>query len=181
MYGMRIWMVALLTMLTAAGCGDDEHRGYDVAAQDAPAPGPQPGANAARPAPPPPARPRTAADSARERTRIDGLRQTVMAAFARGSRLKAREVAELRLDKNATQVASAQRLGLRVSGDAETQRLVREGRLVALGASTEFWVLRGVRHSVDGSAWLAISSRAMWPSTSAMRTNSPSRMGPWLS
>ncbi|HEX6042130.1 DUF5715 family protein [Longimicrobium sp.] len=140
---MRSWILAGALAVAAAGCGGDEHRGYDVSAQDAPAAV----AQAARPAPPPPPRPMTAADSARERTRIDALRQSVTAAFAKGSRLKAREVAELRLDKNAMQVASAQRLGLRVSGDAETQRLVREGRLVALGDSTEFWVLRNMDHS----------------------------------
>jgi hypothetical protein len=127
----------------AAACKDDEHKGYDVAAQEAPARV----ARAPRPPRPAPARPMTAADSARERTRIAAKRDSVVAAFGRGSRLKAREVGELRLDKNAEQVASAQRLGLRVSDEAETQRLVRAGRLVALGDSTEYWVLRDMDHS----------------------------------
>lgn len=141
---MRFWMVAGLALTFAAGaCGDDEHKGYDAARDE------QPRASASaqaapRPAPP---RPMTAADSARERTRIAAKRDSVVAAFGRGSRLKAREVGELRLDKNARQVSSAQQLGLRVSGDAETQRLVRAGRLVALGDSTEFWILRGMDHS----------------------------------
>jgi hypothetical protein len=142
MRAMRSWIVAG-ALVAVAGCGGDEHRGYDVAAKDAPARATQ----APRPAPPAPPPLMTAADSARERARVAALRDSVMAAFARGSRLTAREVAELRLDKNATQVASAQRLGLRVSGDAETQRLVRAGRLVALGDSTEFWILRDMDHS----------------------------------
>lgn len=133
---MRICRVALLALL-AAGCAGDEHRGYDVAAREP----------ARRPAPPVPPPLTTAADSARERTRVAALRDSVLAAFARGTRLTAREVAELRQDRNAEQVAAAQRLGLRVSGDAETRRLVREGRLVALGDSTAFWVLRGMDHS----------------------------------
>lgn len=144
---MRSWILAGALAVAAAGCGGDEHRGYDVAAQDAPARGAQTQANAARPAPPAPPRPLTAADSAREQTRIAAMRDSVAAAFAKGSRLKAREVSELRQDKNAEQVAAAQRLGLRVSGDAETQRLVRAGRLVALGDSTEFWILRDMDHS----------------------------------
>lgn len=144
MHAMRFWMVAGLALtFAAAACGDDEHKGYDVEAQEPAARA----AQAPRPPRPAPPRPMTAADSARERTRIAAKRDSVVAAFGRGSRLKAREVGELRLDKNAKQVASAQQLGLRVSGDAETQRLVRAGRLVALGDSTEFWILRGMDHS----------------------------------
>jgi hypothetical protein len=144
MRAMRCWMVAGLALTLAAGaCGDDEHKGYDVAAQESAARV----AQAPRPPRPAPPRPLTSADSARERTRIAARRDSVVAAFGQGSRLKAREVGELRLDKNARQVASAQQLGLRVSGDAETQRLVRAGRLVALGDSTEFWILRGMDHS----------------------------------
>ncbi len=143
---MRSWILAGALAVVAAGCRD-EHRGYDVGAQDTPARTTQPPANAARPAPPAPPRPLTAADSAREQTRILAMRDSVAAAFVKGSRLKAREVSELRQDKNAEQVAAAQRLGLRVSGDAETQRLVRAGRLVALGDSTEFWILRDMDHS----------------------------------
>jgi hypothetical protein len=71
----------------------------------------------------------------------------VRAAFARGTRLKAREVGELRLDKNAEQVAAARKLGQRVSGKAEIDRLVSAGRLVALGDSTPYWILRDMPHS----------------------------------
>jgi hypothetical protein len=71
----------------------------------------------------------------------------VAAAFEKVPRLKAREVGELRLDRNAEQVASAQRLGVSVSGQAEIDRLVRAGRLVPLGDSTQYWILRGMDHS----------------------------------
>ncbi|HEX2190618.1 MAG TPA: DUF5715 family protein, partial [Longimicrobiaceae bacterium] len=69
------------------------------------------------------------------------------AAFGRVAGLGAREVAELRQDRNAEQVASAGRLGVRAAGPAQVERLLREGRLVALGDSTPYWVLREMEHS----------------------------------
>jgi hypothetical protein len=144
MYGMRMWMVAVLTML-AAGCGDNEHDGFDDAREDARAPVTK--AATPRPAPVAPARPMTAADSVQARARVAAKADSVRAAFARGTRLKAREVGELRLDRNAEQVAAAGKLGQRVSGMAEIQRLVRAGRLVALGDSTPYWILRDMPHS----------------------------------
>jgi hypothetical protein len=142
MRGMRSWMmVALFSVLTGA-CGGDEHRGYVREAEATPLRATQP---AARPAPPP--RPMTAADSAAVRTRIAAESTAVAAAFAKVPRLKAREVGNLRLDKNATQVASAQRLGLQVSGQAEIDRMVQQGRLVPLGDSTQYWILRGMDHA----------------------------------
>ena len=129
-------------LLAADGCGDNEHDGFGDAREEAR----PPEAKAAPPRPAPP-RPMTAADSARERARVAARADSVRAAFARGTRLKAREVGELRLDKNAEQVASARSLGQRVSGKAEIERLVSAGKLVALGDSTPYWVLRDMPHS----------------------------------
>jgi len=39
-------------------------------------------------------------------------------------------------------------MGVRAGGEANVERLVREGKLVSLGDSTEFWVLRKLTHSV---------------------------------
>jgi hypothetical protein len=140
--------------MLVAGCTQDEHRGYD----DQPE---QPRARvtqAARPAPVPAARPMTAADSAQARTRIAADSVAVQAAFAKATPLRAREVGELRLDKNAKQVATAQRLGRRVSGEAEIERLVQAGQLVALGDSTEHWILREMPHS---NPYVTPDARAM--------------------
>lgn len=134
-------MLALLTVLCAA-CGGDEHEGY---VREAKAEPPRAAPPAARPAPPP--RPMTAADSAAARTRVAAESTAVAAAFGTVPRLKAREVGNLRLDKNATQVASARRLGVQVSGQAEIDRMVRQGRLVPLGDSTQYWILRGMDHA----------------------------------
>ena len=145
MRGTHGWtMVALFSVLAAGACGGDEHEGYVREATAAPARADQ---QAARPAPPAPPRPMTAADSAQVRTRIAGESAAVAAAFLKVPRLKAREVGNLRLDKNATQVASAQRLGLQVSGQAEIDRMVQQGRLVPLGDSTQYWILRGMDHA----------------------------------
>lgn len=140
---MRCWMLAGAALLfAAAGCGDNEHDGFEDGREE-----PQPRVAAGPPAPPAPPPPLTAADSAQARARIAAKADSVRAAFARGTRLKAREVGELRLDRNAEQVAAARSLGQRVSGMAEIQRLVRAGRLVALGDSTLYWVLRDMPHS----------------------------------
>jgi len=79
---------------------------------------------------------------------VAALADSVRAAFARAKPLTAREVAEMRQDKNAEQVATAQSLGIRAGGQAAIERLEREGRLVALGDSTDGWVLRDMDHSV---------------------------------
>lgn len=136
-------MIALIAAFALVGC-TDEHDGLGDARDAARRMGMAAEAHAAPPPPPPPM---TAADSASVRARLDSARSSVQATFARASRLTAREVSELRQDRNAEQVASASRLGLRVSGEAEIQRLVREGRLVALGDSTQYWVLRDMSHS----------------------------------
>jgi hypothetical protein len=72
----------------------------------------------------------------------------VRAAFGRGRPLGASEIGWLRRDVNRTQVATAQALGVRAYADAQIQQLVRQGRLVALGDSTPYWVLRKMDHSV---------------------------------
>ena len=92
--------------------------------------------------------PPDAADSARVRARIALEGDSVGVVFRRVPALGAREVAELRQDRNAEQVAAAQSLGLRVSGEAAIEQLRRQGRLVALGDSTAYWVLREMEHSV---------------------------------
>jgi hypothetical protein len=98
-----------------------------------------------RPAPPVP--PPSTADSAAARARLQAETGSLSAAFDRVPVLRAREVAELRLDRNATQIASAQRLGVRVGGEAERERLHREGRLVELQDSTPYWILRRMDHA----------------------------------
>ena len=131
----------MMALLGAAGCADGEPEG----AQAAEPPRREAPAAAPRPAPPPPM---TAADSAALRARVAARGDSVRAAFARARPLGAREVAELRQDVNAEQIATARSLGMRVSGEAEIRRLVRAGRLVALGDSTEHWILRDMDHSV---------------------------------
>ncbi len=152
MRGMRSWMAAgLAGVLAAGGCG----RGGD----DGPARAPgERSAAAAQPRPAPPAPPATAADSAGARARAAARRDSVAAAFLRATPLGASEVAELRQDLNATQIATARTMGVRASGEAEIERLRREGRLVALGDSTAYWVLREMDHSVP---YVTPDARAM--------------------
>jgi hypothetical protein len=87
-------------------------------------------------------------DPAAVQAQMDARRDSVRAAFARVNKLKWREVWGLRRDKNAEQIAKAQSLGVRASGDAQIQRLAQQGRLVPLGDSTRYWVLRNMTHSV---------------------------------
>lgn len=91
--------------------------------------------------------PLTAADSAAARARIEAAADSLRAAFGQASVLTPREVAELRFDVNATQIATARRLGRRVSNEAEMERLRRSGRLVALEDSTEHWIVRRMEHA----------------------------------
>lgn len=88
----------------------------------------------------------TEMEAARQRivARADSARDALVS--VRG--LSRDERARLRQDVNARQVATARALGVRVNGDAEIQRLVRQGRLVALKDSTEYWILRDLNYSV---------------------------------
>jgi hypothetical protein len=90
----------------------------------------------------------TAADSAAVRARVAAKGDSVRAAFLRARPLGAREVAELRQDVNAEQIATARRMGVRADNQARIDALAREGRLVELGDSTTWWVLRDMDHSV---------------------------------
>jgi hypothetical protein len=140
MLDMRRWMAAAM-MAALAACGGGDHE-YDpdndaeaTRTTAAPAQPRQPSAGPAQPA------------SAAEPTaavRPDSVR----AAFARGRALGASEIGWLRRDVNRTQVATAQSLGVRAYADGQIQQLVRQGRLVALGDSTPYWVLRKMDHSV---------------------------------
>ena len=121
-HGMRYWV--MIGMMALAACGDGQAR--------------PPRERAAAPAPQPPPAPLPPSWSEGE----------VRAAFGRARPLGAREVAALRQDVNAEQVATARRLGIRASGQAAIDALAREGRLVALGDSTAYWVLRDMDHSV---------------------------------
>lgn len=153
---MRMLKVAvLLTLALTGACRNDDHTDY-VREANAAAPARQ-SRPAARPAPPP-LKPMTAADSAAVRTRVAAESAAVAAAFGKVPRLKAREVGNLRLDKNAKQVASAQRLGVQVSGQAQIDRMVQQGRLVPLGDSTQYWILRGMEHA---SPYVTPDTRAM--------------------
>ncbi len=106
----------------------------------------------------PPAPPMTAADSAEVRIQLAAGGDSLKAAFEQVPALRAREVGELRRDRNAEQIAIARRLGFRVSGDAEIERLRQQGRLVAVGDSTPYWVLREMDHSVP---YVTPDTRAM--------------------
>lgn len=142
---MRRWMAAVIAL--AAACGPGEHE-YD---SDNDPEEPRPRAAAQKPvaaAPAAPPAPVSAADSAALRARIDGRGDSVRAAFARGRPLGASEIGWLRRDVNRTQVATAQSLGVRAHGETQIQQLVRQGKLVALGDSTEHWILRKMDHSV---------------------------------
>jgi hypothetical protein len=134
-------MVAVL-----AACGGPDHDDDpDNASEAAAGPAPmraEPKPSAALP------EPVSAADSSALRAQVAARGDSVRAAFAKATRLKWSEVFGLRQDKNAKQIATAQRLGVRASGDAQIRRLVSQGRLVALGDSTEFWILRKMTHSV---------------------------------
>lgn len=132
---MRILVLVALAMVANA-CGGAE-------AHDAPARTDR--AAAVRPAP---VRPLAAADSAAVRARVAARGDSIRAGFARARPLTPREVGLLRQDVNATQVAAARRLGTTAGGEAEIRALVRRGRLVPLGDSTAWWVLRDMDHSL---------------------------------
>jgi hypothetical protein len=153
---MRWGMLAGATALVAAaGCG---RGGDDARTAQVRVPPDQGTAPAVQPPTSPPPRPLTAVDSARMHMRIEARRDSLEAAFARARPLGASEVALLRRDVNAEQIATARRLGIRPSGAGQIEQLRREGRLVALGDSTAFWVLRDMDHSVP---YVTPDARAM--------------------
>lgn len=146
MQGMRGWLFAgMAWVLVASGCTRGEPRvdGETKTPQDRPI-----AVAEQTPEPVIAAPPMSAVDSARVRARLEIESDSVRAAFARVQALGAREIAELRQDRNAEQIATAQRLGLRVSSKAEIEQKRRQNRLVALGDSTTHWVLREMEHSV---------------------------------
>ena len=135
-------VAGVLASLSLAACGGGDHE-YDPdndaeVARTTSAPAqPRPPAAAQPPGPP-------ASAATVTPVRPDSVR----AAFGRGRPLGASEIGWLRRDVNRTQVATAQALGVRAYADAQIQQLVRQGRLVALGDSTPYWVLRKMDHSV---------------------------------
>ena len=143
---MRFWMaMGVAAVLAGGACA---RGGHDAGGTGADAPREQRSAAPARPpAPPPPPPPLTAADSAQVRTRVAARADSVRAAFQRARPLGAREVGELRQDVNAEQIATARSLGIRAGSQARIDQLAREGRLVSLGDSTAYWVLRDMDHS----------------------------------
>lgn len=156
MHAMRSWMAAgLVGVLATGGCARSEHEGDAATKKPVERQG---DVVQQMPIAPIPALPMNAAGSARVRARIAIEGDSVQAAFRRVHALGAREVAELRQDRNAEQIATARSLGLRVSGEAEIEQLRGQGRLVALGDSTAFWVLRDMEHSVP---YVTPDTRAM--------------------
>ncbi len=151
MHGMQSWVVAGLLAVAAGACGPDEHDSYEMREEAAA----QKRAAKRAPVPRPAAAP---VDSAREAARLAARQDSVNAAFLQVRRLKWGEVFGLRRDKNAEQIAVARSLGVRASGEAEIERLVRQGKLVALGDSTPYWVLRKMDHSVP---YVTPDTRAM--------------------
>lgn len=153
MRGARRWtMLGLVTLLAAGGCGG-KHDPFDAEGAEKEVEAPR--RREARPAA---AAPMTAADSAAAAARVARRGEAVRAAFLEVRRLKWREVWGLRRDKNAEQIATARSLGVRASGEAEIERLAKSGKLVALGDSTEYWVLRNMTHSVP---YVTPDTRAM--------------------
>lgn len=130
---IRRFPVLLGAVVLALACADD-HDAYDAELEGSP-----PAA--------PPVQYRSA-DSAVVRARLAARADSLDQQFGRARKQRWREVWGLRRDKNAEQIAMAQRLGRRVSGQEEIGRLVREGGLVALEDSTPYWVLRKMTHSV---------------------------------
>jgi hypothetical protein len=130
--------ISVAAVLCIGGCAPET--------READAEAPRAGITRANPAAE--AAPATAADSARERARVDAAAGPLRAAFEAVPVLGAREVAELRRDVNATQIATARRLGTRVPGEVEREQLLREGRLVELADSTRYWILRRMESSV---------------------------------
>jgi hypothetical protein len=134
---MRFAVAAAMVLAGCSRAGNASSDGEAEPARDRPA------AAAKTPVPPPPP-PNTAAERARIAARGDSLR----AAFERARPLTAREVGTLRLDVNAEQIATARTLGITPTGEGGIEQLKRGGRLVFLGDSTDFWVLRDMDHSV---------------------------------
>lgn len=145
---MRVGMVAVVFAATGCVRGDPYENERDDAADDQPA----------RAARAPAAVPAAPVDSAQAAARIAAERDSVAAAFRNVRVLRWREIWGLRRDVNAEQIAVAQRLGVRAGGEAEIARLVRQGRLVPLGDSTEYWVLRKLTHS---SPYVTPDARAL--------------------
>ena len=140
--GVRRWMAMGVVALLAAGACNrgDPYEGEREADPD--------DAQAQVVRRLPPAAPLSPADSAAAAARIAVERDSLVAALERVHVLRWREVWGLRRDKNAKQIAVAQSLGVRAGGQAAIDRLVRQGRLVPLGDSTDYWVLRKMTHSV---------------------------------
>jgi hypothetical protein len=137
---MRMEVAAVVGLIGVAGCAAEAKDGSEPVAAEVHQ---QAIVAAAEPAPPP----MTPADSAEVRATLEGLGEELRARFGTASVLTAREVAELRLDVNAKQIASARELGTRVPSEGAMERLLGEGRLVELEDSTTYWILRRMDHS----------------------------------
>lgn len=139
MPGTTHWMhAALIGAFALAGCSrsDEAHTDHQAEANSE--------AAAAAKAPPPV--PPMGVEEAR--IKITEAVDSANKAFRQVRSLRVREKWQLRRDVNATQIATAQSLGVRASGDEQIQRLVQQGRLTALPDSTPFWVFRNLQHSV---------------------------------
>ena len=90
---------------------------------------------------------RVEAEMAHARTRIVARAESVAAKLETVRPLTSAERRRLRRDVNAKQVATARRLGVRPGSEARLSALVRAGRLVPLGDSTGYWVVRELDYS----------------------------------
>lgn len=145
MHGRRIWYAAGLGALIAlGGCS----AGGDPA-------DPQ-GAETAAPSGHGSELSESELDAARARivARVDSVREVLTG--VRG--LSRAERADLRRDVNARQVATARSLGVRARAESQIESLVREGRLVELEDTTEYWVVRELDYSVP---YVTPDARAM--------------------
>jgi hypothetical protein len=84
----------------------------------------------------------------RARTRIAERADSLDRALQPVPLLTGSEEGALRRYLNAAQLQRARRLGVRPGSEAELERLRRDGRLVRLPDSTQYWIVRELDHSV---------------------------------
>ena len=130
-------LVALAALL--GGCVGDGPPGDDAAARGDAAP-------AAIDADPAPAD-ETAVALRSTLDRADSLAADIEDTLRPVPLLRPAEEAALRRFSNAANLERARRLGTRVGGESELESLVAEGRLVPLGDSTRYWIVRDLRQS----------------------------------
>jgi hypothetical protein len=129
----RLGALAALLVVAACGPAPDADNGAEPAREEARADG-------------------RAGDTGREDARTRALRETLERSIAEANAIEDRlrpvpllrpaEENRLRTHLNTAHVARARALGVRPANDAELEALVRDGRLVLLDPSNEYWIVR---------------------------------------